>query len=343
MRILQISPSWDSTPPQVYGPLEQVASDLTNELVRLGHQVTLFATGDSRTSATLVYELKQAVSEYRPKIRAKHLHAAFSLASSGSFDFIHNHEAGNGIRLCQRLSTPYLTCMSWLADKSIENFILSLSSDEYRRARFTSISQRQRQVLPYLNWVGTVYNGIKVDSFPFRNQKDNFLLFLGRIVPEKGPDIAIQVAKRIGIPLVIAGVVRAEWQSFFDTQILPHVDGHHIQWVGPADQTLKRELFSRAFALLMPVRWEEPFGLVMIEAMACGTPVIALRQGAVSEIIVHGKTGYIADTIEDMCQYVDRISVLQALACRIHVETHFSVQVMAQKYLKIYQNVINDQ
>ncbi len=340
MKILQISPCTDSTPPNIYGPAEQIAYALTEELVKLGHDVTHFATGDSHTSGNLVYELPSAAG-FNVEGHYRHLSAAFAFAASNNFDIIHNHDSQLGIRFCPTLKSPYVTHMCVLGDQELEEFIQTLTPKQYQRCKFISISRRQMELISYLNWFGTVYNRIQIESFPFQPKKDEYLLFLGRLSPDKGVDIAIQVAKKTGRMLVIAGVIPPKCQSFFDTHIKPHIDGTHIKWLGPANQALKRELFSNALALLMPIRWEEPFGLVMVEAMACGTPVIAFRRGAVPEIVLHRHTGFVVETVEEMIQCVYNIHIILPQNCRSYVKRHFDVKVMAEKYLEIYPKVID--
>jgi len=341
MKILLISTCWDSTPPQAYGPAEEIANVVTNELVRHGHDVTLFATGDSKTTAKLYYRFEKAPVVYDPLNEIMHVEAAFEFASSHDFDFVHNQEASYGVRKCLSLKSPHLTRMNWLGDEKLEAFIRTLSQQDYYRLKFTSISQRQRQLLPYLNWVSTIHNGLDVGSFPFNPEKrGEFLLFLGRINEEKGADIAIDIARKASIPLVIAGTLRPEWQSFFDLKIKPYIDGKNVHWVGEADQGMKRELYTKAYAFLMPIRWEEPFGIVMIEAMACGTPVIAFRRGAVPEIIDHAKTGFIVDTVNEMVESLINISRINPIDCRQHVEAHFSSEVMAKNYIQVYQKIL---
>lgn len=341
MKILLISTCWDSTPPRVYGPSEEIANALTNELVRLGHDVTLFATGDSQTQAKLAYHFNKAPTIFDPLNEIKHVDAAFQFAASHDFDIVHNQEASYGIQRCLDLKSPHLTRMNWLADKKIETFVHSLTQREYDRLKFTAISHRQRDLIPYLNWIDTIHNGLEIERFPFDPQrKGEFLLFLGRINEEKGADIAVEVAHRTSIPLVIAGTLRPEWQSFFATKIKPHVDGKNIQWVGEADQTLKRELYTKAIAFLMPIRWEEPFGIVMVEAMACGVPVVSFRRGSVPEIVEHAKTGFVVDTVPEMIDALYEIPLIHPVDCRQHVVAHFSSAAMTQRYLRVYQKVL---
>ncbi len=339
MKILLISRSMDATPPHTYGPAEQVTSDLAEELVALGHEVTLFATKDSQTQGKLVYHHAKPIEGFSSK-HIEHFRASVSFAYTQTFDIVHNHEASHGLRIAQNLYAPHVTTMCWLGDNEIRNFVRDLSVEQYKHFQCVAISHRQREILPYFNWIGMVYNGIRVESFPFQEKKENFLLFLGRIAPEKGPDIAIRVAKAVGIPLIIAGKLHKEAQAFFDTAILPHVDGHSIQWIGPADQKLKRELLAKASTLLMPIQWEEAFGLVMIEAMACGTPVVAFARGSVPEIVLHKTTGFIAHTVQDFINHTRNVSSIRAWNCRDHVQKYFSVEGMAKRYVEVYQKAI---
>ncbi|GCE14958.1 glycosyltransferase family 4 protein [Tengunoibacter tsumagoiensis] len=347
MKILQIASSWGSTPPSIYGPVEQLVSDLTEELKQLGHDVTLFATANSHTSAKLAYELEEGVGEYNQEQRGhfarRHAQAAIAFANAHDFDIVSNHETNYCIPLCTQLKHPQVTRMGWLGDERLKKTIQALTVQEYRRLQFIAVSNRLRQVVPYLHWAGTIYNGRQIAQFPFQKQKEPFLLFLGRMTEEKGPDKAIRIAKETGIPLIMAGVVPAYAQDYFLTHVKPHIDNQHIRWVGPADQTVKRELFAKAMAFLMPITWEEPFGNVMVEAMACGTPVIALHAGSAPEIVAHGKTGFVVHTVEEMIQAVQHLPTIQPDDCREHVEAHFSVQVMARNYIQMYQHILDHQ
>jgi glycosyltransferase involved in cell wall biosynthesis len=340
MKILQISPCMDATPPHVYGPPEQVASDLTEELVHMGHDITLFATGDSHTSGRLVYKHPKAPERFDVHYNTSHLEAAFSFAASQNFDFVHNHASSRGVEYCLHLSVPHITTMCWLGNQDLRNTLRNLTHLQLQRSQFVAVSNKQRQVASDFNWAGTVYNGINVSSFPFQVRKAPFLLFLGRVLPEKGVDIAVQVARQSGMPLVLAGIFQSESQPYFDTFIKPYVDGNHIQWLGPADQTRKRELLSQAAAVLVPSRWEEPFGLIMVEALACGTPVLTFRRGAAPEIIQHEQTGFIVDTVDEMIQCISHLDTIAPHACRNDAEKRFSSQMMAESYLKIYQKTI---
>ena len=339
MKILQISTGWDSTPPRVYDPPAQVVSGLTEELVRLGHEVTLFATGDSLTNATLAYKFVEAPKSINLENEIVHVNAAVAFAASHNFDVVHNHDVGYGVIGCTTLHTPCVTRMCWLGDQHLENFIRTNYPRPNDGPKFTAVSNALRKAVPYLNWVDTVYNGLDIETFPYQEEKESFMLFLGRIQPEKGPDTAIKVAHATGVPLVIAGPLWPQWQSYFDAKIRPHIDGRNVQWLGAADQRLKRELFAKAMAFLMPISYEEAFGLVMVEAMACGTPVIAFRRGAAPEIVLDHITGFVVDTVEEMIEAIGRVASIDPRECRTRAEAHFSVQTMAEAYLRVYSRI----
>jgi glycosyltransferase involved in cell wall biosynthesis len=217
--------------------------------------------------------------------------------------------------------------------------------DRYPR-HYNAISWAQRRAMPDIRggrFAGVAYNGIDVHSFPFRDQKDDFLLFLSRISEEKGPHLAVEVARRTGRRLVIAGKVDESDREFYTSVVEPLIDGEQVVFLGEADGRMKRDLYSRAHALLMPITWDEPFGLVLAEAQACGTPVISMNRGAAPEIVAHGKTGFIVDTVEEMAAAVRRVPEISPAACRAHVELNFDARVMADSYLRMYGSILQRQ
>lgn len=338
MRIAQLCPLWEPVPPPAYGGTELIVSLLTEELVRLGHEVTLFASGDSTTSARLCATLPRSLRS-NPQITDplpyEWTHAALSLKNAGQFDIIHNH-AGEIAMLCANLiSTPMLTtCHGPLSsDKTI-------IWDNYP-GYYNTISRSAKLGMPDRNYLGVVYNAIDVDSFPYSEDKDDFLLFLSRMSPQKGPEFAIEVAHRLGKRLLMAGKIDPYWDGdFFAREIQPLIDGHQVKYLGEADARLKRELYSRASCLLLPITWEEPFGLVIIEAMACGTPVVAFDRGSARELILHGITGYIASDLDDMTRCVTEVNDINHRRCREHVRAHFRVDRMVREYLALYDTIL---
>lgn len=339
MRIAQLCPLWESVPPPAYGGTELVVSLLAEGLVRLGHDVTLFASGDSITSARLRWVVPRSL-RLNPHVKDpspyEWTHIVLSLKRADQFDIVHNH-AGELAMLCAHfLSTPMLTtCHGPLEpDKKI-------IWDNYP-GYFNTISRSAKRHMPDRNYLGVVYNAIDVETFPFSRHKDDFLLFLSRMSPQKGPQYAIEVARRLGKRLVLAGKIDPYWDGdFFERQIQPLIDGYQVKYVGEADSRTKRELYKRASCLLLPITWEEPFGLVMVEAMACGTPVIAFDRGSAREIIVHGVTGYIASDIDEMTKWALQTTAIDPQRCREYVRTHFHAERMVRDYLALYSQVLN--
>ncbi len=341
MRILQLAPLWESVPPPAYGGTEAVVGLLTEELVAQGHDVTLAASGDSTTTAhhlaTYHRSLRRA-DDLRDRNPYDWAHTALALREAGDFDVVHNHAGELAMAMSLLTKTPMLTTMHCLTTPDTR-FVW----DRYEGG-FNTISKSQQP--PALNpraharFMGHVYNAIDVESFPFQAVKGDDLLFLSRMAPEKGPEAAIEVAKRLGRRLIMAGKVDNYDRKYFDESVRHLIDGDQIIFFGEADAEQKRELYRNAHCLLMPLMWEEPFGLVMPEAMACGTPVVAFRRGSAEELIRHGRSGYIVDTVDEMVEAVQQIGLIDPAACREHVRTHFSREIMAAQYLRVYEELL---
>lgn len=339
MRIAQVAPLAESVPPKLYGGTERVVSWLVEDLVKLGHDVTLFASGDSRTTANLVPAWPQAIRLGRP--RSDPLAAIASLLeyverASADFDVIHCHLDWVHLPMFSRLKVPNLTTLHGRLDLACAATVTRTFTD----ARFVSISESQRRPLPGLKWLGTVHHGLPVDLFKPSLKSNGYLAFLGRIAPEKGPDIAIRLAKASGLPLRIAAKIPGEERRYFRDQIEPHVDNHSVAFVGEVDERGKETLLRGAAALLFPIDWPEPFGLVMIEAMACGTPVIAWRRGSVPEIIEDGVTGFIVETEAEALKAISRIGQLDRGLIRQRFEQRFTARRMAEDYCGLYRKLI---
>lgn len=342
MRILQLAPLWETVPPPAYGGTEAVVSVLCEELVRRGHDVSLWASGDSRTNAELysIYHrsLRSATDIADPASYAL-MHAALSLKDAGSYDIIHNHIGETVMAMAHLVDTPMLTTMHCLITPDTK-FIW----DHYD-GWYNTISHSEKLTMPPVannRYAGVVHNGIDVETFPYGEKKDDYLLFLSRISIDKAPHLTVEVAKRLGMRLIIAGKVDPNPmdQAYFNDVLKPLVDGKQIQFVGEADGRMKRELYEKAYCLLLPLNWEEPFGLVIAEAMACGTPVVAFQRGAAAEIIVDGETGYLVNDVDEMVEAVRKVDHIDPRRCRHHVETHFSPARMAEGYLRVYQQII---
>jgi glycosyltransferase involved in cell wall biosynthesis len=340
MKIAQLSPLWESVPPQLYGGTERIVSYLTEELVRQGHEVTLFASGDSKTGA----ELKACCP------RALRLHESHLInrdaplilmqeqalgPESGQYDIIHSHLDFLSFPLSRRAHAPVVTTLHGRLDLPELQPIF----DEYSEMPVVSISNAQQKPLPQANWAGNVYHGIPKDLYSLHERSGGYLAFLGRISPEKCPDHAIEVAKRVGMPLRIAAKVDPADHAYFKEKIERLLDHPLIEYVGEINDAEKNDFLGEAAALICPYDWPEPFGLVLIEAMACGTPVLAYRQGSIPEIIDHGVTGYVCNNIGDMTQAVSGLSLIDRKRCREIFEKRFTVERMVNDYLVIYEKM----
>ena len=340
MKILQIAPLWERVPPPAYGGTEAVVSLLTEELTRQGHDVTLAASGDSETTARLhaVYPRSlRSAHELKDRNPYDWAHIASALAIAPNFDVVHNHAGELAMAMSELVTPPILATMHCLTTPDTE-FVWK----RYRGA-YNTISRSQRHSLPSLpqaHFAGYVYNAVDVESFPFQAKKGDDVLFLSRIAPEKGADLAIEVARRTGRRLLIAGKVDRYDEAYFTEIIEPQLDGEQIVYVGEANACEKRDLYRNARCVLMPLQWEEPFGLVMPEAMACGTPVIALRRGSAPELIEHGVTGYVVDTVDDMVEAEKIVGRIDPAQCRAHVRERFSPARMAEGYVSIYERIL---
>ena len=341
MRIAMMAPLYESVPPSCYGGTERVVWWLAEELLRRGHHVTLFATGDSRCSAELVPVVERALRTASKGTLidpiALHLAAArMARARADEFDLIHSHIDFIGFPAFDRSPVPVVTTMHGRLD--IEG--LTEIHRSYR-SPVVSISDSQRAPLPAANWVGTVYHGLPMDLYSFGEGRGDYVLFLGRISPEKAPDVAIRVARRAGIRLVIAAKVDAADRTYFETVVEPLLrDGDGVEYIGEVGDQRKIELLRDARALLFPVCWPEPFGLVMIEAMACGAPVVARRFGSVPEVVRGGRTGFICDDEDELVAALGRLDEIDRRDCRRWVEDRFSVTRMAADYEALYRRLI---
>src|SRR5262249_14383168 len=298
MRIAQVAPIAESVPPKLYGGTERVVSWLTEELVALGHEVTLFASGDSVTRAKLVTVWPRALRLGRPKsdpTAAQGVMLETVAQHATDFDVIHCHLDWLHLPLLGRLRVPFVTTQHGRLD--IHG--LRAAAARFPAASFISISEHQRRPLPEANWVATVHHGLPPESIRPKFDTGSYLAFLGRISPEKGPEAAIEIARASGRPLRIAAKIPRAEARYYKERIEPNIDGHQIQLIGEVNDRKKETFLCGADALLFPIDWPEPFGLVMIEAMACGTPVVAFRRGSVPEILEDGVTGFIVDSVED--------------------------------------------
>src|ERR1700758_1792048 len=335
MRIAQVAPLYESVPPRLYGGTERVVSWLTEKLVSHGHEVTLFASGDSVTTARLVPACKKALrldSECIDPLPRHVLMLEDAFAQADDFDLIHFHIDYLHFSRIRRERIPSVTTLHGRLD--IPDLVPLYR--EFTDLPLVSISDAQRKPLPWVNWIGTVHHGMPTDFLSLRRDPGDYLAFLGRVSPEKVLDRAIEIAIRSGMPLKIAAKVDRVDQKYFEEKIKPALKHPLVEFIGEIGNSEKQEFLGNAHVLLFPIQWPEPFGLVMIEAMACGTPVLAFRCGSVPEVISEGVNGYVVDSMDEAVKCMDKISSISRSACRRHFEEHFSVEVMAENYVKIY-------
>jgi glycosyltransferase involved in cell wall biosynthesis len=337
MRIAQIAPLHESVPPNLYGGTERVVSYLTEELVRKGHQVTLFASADSKTTARLVPVCERALrldSRCRDPLPFHFILMEEVIRRQHEFDIIHSHIDTLGFILGRRLNLPVITTMHGRLDLWEHPFI----HREYREFPLVSISNAQRRPLPQANWLTTIYHGLPEDLYTCREQRGDYLVYIGRISPEKGVDSAVRIAVESGIPLKVAAKVGQDDREYFDTVIRPLFALPLVEYLGEVDDREKGKLLREAMAFLHPVDWPEPFGLAMLEAMACGTPVIARGRGSIPEVVDHGLTGFIFDRDEEAVSLLGQpLSVFSRRRCRQHFENRFLAGQMADAYLTAYR------
>jgi glycosyltransferase involved in cell wall biosynthesis len=342
MKIAQIAPLFESVPPKFYGGTERIVSFLTEELVRQGHEVTLFASADSKTSAELVrccdtaLRLNPAVKDPLPY----HLRMLDEVRDrADEFDVLHFHVDLLHFPLFREIGDRVVTTLHGRLDlPDLKPFYAAFTD-----MPLVSISKDQRKPMPrHVNWIGNIYHGLPRDLLPFTaNPRGGYLAFLGRISPEKGPDRAIEIAKRTGLPLKIAAKIdsadRAYWQAVIEPMLRENAS--NVEFVGEINEQQKADFLGNARALLFPVDWPEPFGLVMIEAMACGTPVIAFARGSVPEVIDHGSSGFVVHDIEGAVAAVRRIEELDRKRVRAIFDERFTASRMAHDYVTIYRNL----
>ncbi len=339
MKIAQVSPLYESVPPKLYGGTERVVSFLTEELVREGHDVTLFASADSVTSARLVSSCRRALrlSENCRDPLAYHLLQIQQVSKvAHCFDIIHFHIDYLHFALSRVTGIPQLTTLHGRLDLP-DLMPLYL---EFADMPVVSISKAQQKPLSFANWVGNVYHGIPKKSCRFYPEKGEYLAFLGRMSPEKRPEQAIDIAIRSNTPLKLAAKVDPADREFFTAKVKPLLNHPLVEYIGEIDDQQKNEFLGRAKALLFPIDWPEPFGLVVIESLACGTPVIAYNNGSVPEILDHNKSGYIVHSIQEAAEAVGKIGQIDRHKCREIFETRFSSERMAKDYLKLYEKII---
>ncbi|MEW5895882.1 MAG: glycosyltransferase family 4 protein [Candidatus Omnitrophota bacterium] len=339
MKIAQVAPLYESVPPRLYGGTERVISYLTEELVKMGHDVVLYASGDSNTSARLFSMCPRALrfDKHSRDPIANHVYMSEMICNAASdYDIIHSHIDYLSYSFLRRLKTPHVTTLHGRLDIPNLYHLYQLFDD----IPVVSISNYQRMPLSWINWQATVYHGLPIDLYRCHEHGGDYLAFIGRISPEKKVDCAIEIARRSGMPLKIAAKVDKMDGDYFRDVIKPLLNGADIEFIGEIGDSEKNDFIGNAHALLFPIDWPEPFGLVMIEAMACGTPVIAYLNGSVPEVMEEGITGFIVRNLDQAVEAVKKVSILNRLECRATFEKRFTSKIMAENYLKAYEKIL---
>ena len=341
MRIAQLAPLWETVPPKKYGGTELVVYILCEEFAKRGHEVTLYACGKSNTSASLEAIIDGPMRELGIKSPILYELQTISklLSDRDNFDIIHNHMGYQLLPFINDLDVEVVTTLhgAFVIDEEIDFY------NNYKDHNYISISNSQRKGAPDLNYISTVYNGIQVEKYTFAqrpNLDQPYFAFLGRMSIEKGPHLAIKLAKETNFKLIMAGKVDSADEKYFKKVVEPLIDNDQILFIGELGHKDKVELLKNAYATIHPVVWPEPFGLVLAESMACGTPVLALNNGSIPEVIKNNVTGFIENDIHSLIKQVENIKHIDRQACRKHITDNFSAKNMADGYLKAYKNVI---
>lgn len=337
MKIAIVSKLWEATEPESTGGTGAVVGYLTEELLRRGHDVTLFASSDSRTGAKLIPGPSSLDFRARYSEPQELANIAAAFDRRHHFDIIHCHNEYKSLFFGAASATPSLHSVRFGEFFADELAVF----ERYRHLNFVSISQAVKNMLPALNWRGLVYNGLDFNRFQYRKQKQDYLLFLGRLSPQKGPDVAIRVAKKLNKKLILAGKKSAADTSYLQEKVEPFIDGQNIRYLGEVGFMQKVKLLAGAIALLHPAQILEAFGMTLIEAMACGTPVVAFDQGAIKEVIADGQTGFVVKTEDEMIEALGQLDKISALICRKRVEDCFSVEKMVDGYEAIYRDILS--
>lgn len=338
MRIAQVSPLFESVPPRLYGGTERIVFNLTEELIQNGHEVTLYASGDSLSRAKLRAPCRESLRQAGCREDFAPHAAMFEMLrqEADHYDLIHFHTEVMHFNITRVLGgVPTITTMHGRLDCSGYERLFA----EYRDLPLVSISRHQKSAAPFMNWVGTVYHGLNPDLLKFRPRRGEYLAFLGRISREKRVDRAIEIARRTGWKLKVAAKLDWQLDGAYVEEVMPLLNEPHVEFVGEISDQEKLEFLGNAAGLLFPIDWPEPFGLVMIESLAVGTPVIAFGCGSVPEVIRDGLTGFVVNSIEDACEAVRNVDRIERHACRAEFESRFSAERMTRDYLRIYDHV----
>jgi glycosyltransferase involved in cell wall biosynthesis len=333
-----VAPPWYEVPPEGYGGTEQVIADLADGLTARGHRVVLVAAGGDHTDAEMRRTFRQPPdglgTAKGANVDLLHAIRTARVLDGLELDLVHDHSFAAPLLARGRRVPTFITTHGALDEEVAATYASA------RNVSLVAIADHQRRQRPSLPWVGTVHNGIQVSTYPFSSNKDGPFVFLGRISPDKGPDTAAKIARALDAPLVIAAKCESPEEEQYLEETIEPLLGDGVRFIGTADADEKRELLSSARALLFPIRWEEPFGLVMVEAMACGTPVIATPHGSVPEIVVDGETGYVRDDFDGLVEAARRADRIDPAACRRRAAEHFDSQVMVAGYERVFLDVI---
>lgn len=341
MKIAQVAPIIERVPPKKYGGTERVVYNLTEELVKMGHQVTLFASGDSETSAKLFSVYPKALREVRvDDIYGMNywslLNIGMAYEKQDEFDIIHDHNGHLSLPAANISKTPTVITLHGAFTAQNKPLFQAMNKPYY-----VSISDSQTHPAPKLHYAGTVYNGLNMENYPFSKSHDGYLLFVGRISMEKGVHIAIEAAQFLNLPLIIAAKLEAVDMPYFQEYVGPKLSDQ-IKWIGEVDEEERNKLMSKALCFLHPVTWREPFGLTLIEALACGCPVVAMNKGSIPEIVENGKTGYVVEDVDEMIEAVNQIYKIDRGYCRKYALEKFSARRMAEGYVRVYEKIISE-
>ncbi|MFW5703726.1 MAG: glycosyltransferase family 4 protein [Patescibacteria group bacterium] len=342
MRIAQITSNAESVPPPKYGGIERVVHTLIEHLVKKGHEVTLFASGDSQTSARLVATSPVSTREMdleNPYHLNEWMIRAVGMGYSmhEEFDIIHDHTGFLMLSLPTAHICPTPTLFTFHGPFTMAH---KKTFQLFNRPHVNTISEAQLRNRNGLNFTRTIYNGLDMENYPFAEEDDGYLLFVGRLDEQKGPHFAIQAARALRMPLILAGKLDLANKGYFMKYIEPHLNKNNIKWVGEVDEKKRNKLMSKATCMLHPISFREPFGLTLIEAMACGCPVIAYDKGSIPEIIVNGQTGFVVSDVEEMIEMIDEVGSIDRAACRDHALANYSGEKMATQYEDLYETIL---
>ena len=337
MKIAMLAPLIERIPPKRYGGTERFISYLTDELVKRGHEVYLFATGDSITKAKLISTTNHPLREMYVSDTTVFtiINVTKVYKNSNQFDIIHNNADYLAFPMAHFVSTPTVTTLHGPVNLENKNIY-----EVYRDLNFVSISKSQRKLGQNLNWLTTIHHGIPISSFPFKSKPKDYLLIVGRISPEKGTHIAMDIAMALNKELIIAAKLDKNDVDYFNQYVAPRLSNGKIRWVGEVDDKERNKLMSEALCMLHPVTWPEPFGFVLVEAMATGCPVIAFNKGSIPEIVINKKTGFVVEKEKEMIQAIKKISSISRRACRNHVKENFNLKKMVDSYEKLYYRIV---